>query len=222
MSLLIRRDVIKPSGYPLGLDSAVDTFTDTDGASLVEHNPDGGGRWIFAINVGNSITGGALGVAKIDGGMVHNENTANLRIFYHSSIPVDADYDVLCDVILKSDNNLASAGPVARLDHLNNSGAYYFVRYNSNGNAWQLNYQASAGSTLLGSVAQDLTIDQSYRCTLRCKGTTISVIVDGVEIISVTDANIVAKGRAGIRVQQAMTSTTGVHLDNWTAVANNL
>jgi hypothetical protein len=97
------------------------------------------------------------------------------------------------------------------------------VRYNSNGDVWQLYAQVAAVQTQLGSnVGQVLNVDQAYRCTLRCRGTTISLIVDDVEIISVTDASISAKGRAGFRIQQTMSPTTGVHLDNWTALPNNL
>jgi len=222
MSVLTRHDLVIPSGFPLGLDSAVDTFTDADGTFVDDHFPSGGGCWKqHLISLQGTLGASNTAHVVIDNNKVHQENNSNFRLYYHSAIPIDADYDVSCDIILRSDNNLASAGPVARLALL--SSDYYFVRYNSNGNVWQLFSVVANGNpqTTLGSVGQDLTIDQVYRCTLRCLGATISLIVDGIEIISVTDATISAKGRAGFRIQQLETATVGIHLDNWIAVANN-
>ncbi len=62
---------------------------------------------------------------------------------------------------------------------------------------------------------QVLTVDQAYALTLSMVGTTINLIVDGAVTITQTDSAITAAGRAGMRPNNAATSTTGVHLDNW-------
>lgn len=212
MSRHTRRLAIIPPAYARGLDSALDTFTDTDGTSLLEHKPDGGGFWIRP----NGIL---LTTPTLDNGRVHNVNDVNGRWYAHSARPRGADYEVSADVVMRSDNNLSSAGVFARMP-LNEIAQQYFARYNSNGNTWQLYKNTpTLGAALLGSFAQELTIDQAYRLTLRCQGSAISVLVDSVEVIAVTDAEISSRGRAGVRLQQAMTSTVGVHLDNFQATA---
>lgn len=180
-------------------------FTAADGTALQTADT----NWTRHANSG-------AGDVTIDNNRIHNTNDIAMHMYYHAWVPESADYAVSCDVVLRSDNDLSMAGPAARIDTAANT--CYYVRYFTLGNIWQL-LKVVAGSTtgLASTVGQTLTIDQPYRCTLWPRGSTLVVLVDGVPIITTTDTAITAAGRAGVRLQDAATSTVGVHLDNWEA-----
>jgi lysophospholipase L1-like esterase len=74
----------------------------------------------------------------------------------------------------------------------------------------------SGSPTLLGSYTQALTTDQEYLLELRCIGTTISLLVDGVSRISVTDSSNDGTGsgnRVGFRCSTGIASNTIVFKD---------
>lgn len=216
--LLIGDDGNVPLGVRLysgraGTSIASDTVTDANGTTLEAHVPSGGGTWTK-----HSISG--AGSATIDNNRVHNPNTATTHLYYHSQVPAGgafwgaADYDVVCDVVMRSDNNASASGPAGRIDTA--VANYYFVRYHTNTNVWQLLKSVAGVETQLGpSVAQALTIDQAYSCTLSMRSSGIKVYVDGLLIIAAIDTAITAAGRGGLRVSDLATSTVGVHLDNY-------
>jgi hypothetical protein len=136
----------------------------------------------------------------------------------HSATPPAADYDVACDVLLISATTTNGAGPAGRMDAAANT--CYFARYNSNTGGWELFKLVAGVATQLGStVTQSLTLAQRYRATLSLRGTTISLAVDGVTIISVTDSAISAAGAVGLRINGLTAASTGVQLDTWQAAA---
>jgi hypothetical protein len=184
---------------------ASDTFTASDGTALTAHIPELG-AWVR-----NGPSSSGAGDPVINGNRVHNQNDANVR-YHYLVTPSSPDYDITCDVVMRSDNNASAAGPAGRQD-LSAVTAYY-ARYNTGVDAWQLFKVVNNAATQLGTnQAATLVVDQAYACTLSMKGTLIRLLVDTVVLISVTDAAVTA-GAAGIRVGGAATSTTGVHLDN--------
>lgn len=187
---------------------ASDAFTDTNGTTLQSHTPTGGGTW--------TKHPAATSDASIHNNMVHNDNSGNAGLYYHSGTPAAADYDVEADVVMKSDNNVSTAGVCGRVHATNQD--LYMARYTTNGNNWQL-FKAVGGTfTQLGSnFGQTLTVDQAYRVKLEMRGTAIKLYVDGVERASATDSAVTATGKAGLRVQQAATSAVGLQLDNFAA-----
>jgi hypothetical protein len=194
------------------LAQASDAFTDADTTVLTAHIPTGGGTW-------TAVTGNGAGDATIDAGRVHNTNDTTLHSYAHSWAPSSPNYDVECDVVMRSDNNLANAGVIGRAS--TGAHTYYHARYTTNGDAWQLIAYAAGTGTQLGSgVSQTLVVDQAYRLVLRMRGTTITLIVDGVPRILQLDGTITAAGRAGVRFQEASAAATGPHLDNWRAVSS--
>lgn len=217
MSRHTRRLAIVPPAFQSGFDLAYDTFTDTAGVLLDDHKPDLGGRWVRAII--NGFTGNIPGAPVIsNAGRLRKIADSPIRAYYHSSYPPTPNYEVSCDVVLLDDNNLASGGPAGRIQSLENG--YLYMRYNCNGNFWQVFSNTVATATQIGSnVPQELTIGQAYRATLRMVGNVVTGLVDGVEIISGTSDAILSRGRAGFRIQQTGSDTTGLHIDNWQAVA---
>jgi hypothetical protein len=151
----------------------------------------------------------------VAGGRIHGENAATISVYHRADwAPASPDYAVVCDVVPLSDNDLSEAGPVGRV--LASANTMYMVRYNQISNIWQLFKFVNGTATQLGaSIAQTLTVGQRYVAALVMAGTTIAMRVDGVTIVAVGDTAIPAAGLAGVRIQNAATSTTGLHLGHW-------
>jgi hypothetical protein len=189
---------------------ASDLFTDANGTTLQSHTPTGGGTWTKH----SASTADAL----IESNRVKGATTSTTQLYTHSATPPAADYDVACDVLLISATTTNGAGPAGRMDAAANT--CYFARYNSNTGGWELFKLVAGVATQLGStVTQSLTLAQRYRATLSLRGTTISLAVDGVTIISVTDSAISAAGAVGLRINGLTAASTGVQLDTWQAAA---
>jgi hypothetical protein len=79
-------------------------------------------------------------------------------------------------------------------------------------------------STVLGSYSETLTALSTYALKLDMDGSTIRLLVNGVERVSATDTAITSAGRGGVRLGYASASgaadtpsdTTGLHVDNLT------
>ena len=71
------------------------------------------------------------------------------------------------------------------------------------------------------SGTQTLSTGTTYRVALDMTGTSIRALVDGVQVVSVTDASITAAGRGGIALgfhgsaPTTVTDSTGYHMDNF-------
>ena len=142
-------------------------------------------------------------------------NTASPACFYHSGTPATADYDVSLGIVMKSDNNSSNVGPAGRIDVAANT--MWTGGYTTSGNIWFINkIVAGVGGTPV-SVGATLNVDQEYTCKLEMRGSTIKLYVDGVEILSTTDTDVAAAGKAGIRGQGTTTNTVGLHVDNFLA-----
>lgn len=124
-----------------------------------------------------------------------------------------SDYEVSADVFVASHVSDA-IGPAGRIQ---SATVYYHARYNSNGGNWEL-YRFGP-TTLLGSWPETIGAGQTRRATLRMVGENISLSVNGVTRISVTDeGGISLPGLPGIRgFTGGASDTTGLHLDNWLA-----
>lgn len=218
MSRHTRRLAITPPAYARGLDSAIDTFTDTDGVLITEHKTDLGGIWISHKD-SPSFAGAVIDSNRCRQLVISGISTT--RILSHSSIPKHADYEVACDIRRRTDDNTSQVGVLARMNP--SLLQYYWANYHSLGDTWRLHFQGSPSyfnTDLAPAVPQVLVADQVYRLTLSVRGSLIRVLVDGVEIMSVVHEDpIITAGRAGMRLSGAATLTTGVHLDNWQATA---
>jgi hypothetical protein len=158
-----------------------------------------------------------------DAGRIRKEGSSTSgALYYASATPQSADYTVEADVYVRT-NNLTNdmVGVVGRLDTSNANGTYYLARYEVASQKWML-YRRLNGSWdwLAESSAQALTQGSTYRLALDMKGTAIRVLVDGVQVVSVTDSAITGPGRAGVSLGFAsgtstVTNTTGLHLDNF-------
>jgi hypothetical protein len=96
---------------------------------------------------------------------------------------------------------------------------YYLARYRvASGVAqWELSRVVNAAATTLGTYAETLSAGSTYRLKLDMQGSTIRLLLNGVQRISVFDSGITSAGRGGLRLGNASSSatdTTGLHLDN--------
>jgi hypothetical protein len=190
--------------------TATDTFTDTSATALASHTGQLGATWTKRLGV-NAVISDANRLRI---------SSAGEAAYYASGVPTSADYTVSADVLRKTSIN-DETGVLGRMDTTNANGTYYEVDYYGNGsNRWELYKRVNGTYTSLGTYAQALTANQNYRVALNMIGSAISVSVDGMIRISVTDSAISAAGRAGVLIgcsgcATASTDTTGYHLDNF-------
>lgn len=189
-----------------------DTFTDADGTLLADHVGEIGALWSQNPAANYGTTGGIINSNE----MYFNSFVVGNDVCWQASgVPVSADQYTEAVVIAKS---LPASGVFKIFARQNASNATaYMARYNLSGTRWQLyRVNSSASITQLGSdVVQSLSVGQVLTVKLLCQGTTISLIVDGVTKISVTDSTVTAKGRAALGAQvSAATATTLFHFQS--------
>jgi hypothetical protein len=97
--------------------------------------------------------------------------------------------------------------------------SYYWARWNGTVNGWQLFKTVNASSTQMGTTVPGTFTSGSKVLRLTVNGSTISLSVDGVQLLSVTDTSITTAGKAGVRMGATQTANTGIHIDSITAVA---
>jgi hypothetical protein len=129
---------------------------------------------------------------------------------YLPSNPSSADYYVEADYVIYSD--ILGAGIAARMSDTNLTA--YVTRYEY-GQYILIKFVAGVYSEI-GAWAASHTGQHKLRLT--CTGSTISVQVDGVTRISVTDSSITAAGHAGMASAGANDVGTGKHIDNFVGV----
>lgn len=189
---------------------AADTFTDTAGVLLQNHTPSGGGTWA---KHGDST----CDIVITDANRVRSGGTSGqLGLYYHSGTPSAADYTVSADLRLVTDSNASQIAVAARIDVT--TGACYWFGLSTFSNGWRLFYYDGTTHTQVGTtVAQGMTGGQDFAIDLTVTGTTLTCFLGGVAIITQTDANLTAAGKAGIIALEPAANSTGVHLDNFEA-----
>lgn len=200
---------------------SADEFEDSAGTVLSSHTDSLAGTW-------TSSAGQERTAVVTNENRLRKETGAGAAQYYTSATPSNANYAVEADVHVKSlltggtPDSGDAAGILGRMDigNTNGLGTNYLARYHVGYGEWQLRRHVDGVATALGSYAQTLTPGQTYRLSLEMNGSTIRLLVDGVQRISVTDTAISAAGRGGVRFGQANstpqpTDTSGLHLDNF-------
>lgn len=168
-----------------------DTFTEASDLTLASHVPNDGGSWTKH----GSFSGTATVVAAE--GRVRGDSTTNLAYYYHSGVPLSADYDVEAICRFSVADATGNPGVCSRIDTTTGTlyewvmGAFSFL----------LRRLVAGAATQIGSYGVPV-INTDYVLKLSTSGTTIKAYLDGVERISVTDSAISAAGKAGIRLRQ--------------------
>ena len=198
---------------PLGL-FMNDSFTGADGEALSVHLGETGAAWSASDTFSNNTV--VINSNRARGG------TGTFAVWRSSAVPTSANYTVSC--ILRYFDALASSvGVVGRCDH---SGGNHYLALYSNGasaNVWIL-YKAVNGSFIeLGrSGVEPLSTGVDYTLTLDMQGSTIRLLADGVQKVSVTDTSITRSGTAGVWFNVTATASTGIHMASASADAGGV
>lgn len=192
-----------------------DTMAESGDTTLASHTGETGATWTQHGGSANAATV----IASTD--TVVNAATGS-ALYYASAAPGSPDYYVAAQLRAVTAEADGIAGVVARCD--TSATTFYSLVYYVVGGGLQV-YRTVAGvATQLGSTyAFTPTVGANYYIRLEVQGTAVRAYLDGVEIISTTDTQITAAGRAGVLFNAAAgTATTGLHLDNIEAHSGGL
>ncbi len=190
----------------------LDTFTDTPGTPLESHVGEIGATW--TIHPSNPSASALISDA--------NRVRSNLagaagNLFYASGTPSGgADYYVETIIRAVSLPGSGYAGVTGRTAPATND--FYFAIYNLGTGDWELWYSAGITANKIGNFTQTLTVGQDYTLRLDMVGSTIRLLVDGVQQISVIDTNVTSAGKAGVIVYGTFSNSTGLQLSSIAAV----
>jgi len=186
---------------------ASDAMTGTNWTDLHNHIAEQGGQWVR-----NPATPSAR--MYIYGGKVHCGQISGSAgaAFYLPVVPDSADYTVACDYTVLT--NIGHVGIAGRMSTTANT--YYFTYYDPVGHLILAKRVNGVITTLGFDIGTMSAGGATYELALIMAGTTISVEVDGVEVISEIDSSITAVGRGGVRSGSVNDASTGKHIDNFT------
>lgn len=140
--------------------------------------------------------------------------------YLHSVTPPSADYSVSADLYLVSSDNSLN-GPIGRASP--SALTFYHARYGGAAQQVQLYRFLNGSATQLGSgVSRAVSVGGTINLRLEMSGSVIKVYADAspTPLISQTNSEISAAGRAGFRLSTAGGSDTqGLHFDNFSADA---
>lgn len=192
-----------------------DSFIGDTGTFLEHHVGETGAAWTqHPTNTGT----GAVQISDAGRIFIGSNTASSTLLYYASGVPRTPDYSVQATIRVRSVLAGGQVSVCGRMDVSANT--FYGARLQGGGANWQLFKLVAGVGTTLGTVAVSPVIDQDYLLTLKMTGTTIALFVNGVSIISVTDATITAAGRAGVRFVAPTfpivnTPTTGIQLDDF-------
>jgi hypothetical protein len=146
-------------------------------------------------------------------GMVRN-NTLGNAIYTVSGEPLTPDYWAECDLVYKS--SVCNAGPSVRVDPTLDT--MYLARLRSVGA--ELILRQNGVETVLATSAFTPVVNRTYHLLVKAVGTTITMELDSVQILQVTNNVITSRGLAGFRNRYSSTpgdESSGGHFDTFGA-----
>lgn len=190
-------------------EAVLDTYTDVTSTLLTSHVGEKGAIW----TVHPSRSGD---VRVTDANRIRSDSSA-FNVLLASGVLASANYRVRTVMRRVSADNQHFGGVVGRASATVNT-MYMAQHFWDNFNAgWRLLRYVNGVETVLGFVSEGMVTGNDYTLDLLMNGTTISLLVNGISRISVTDANIVGVGRVGVMLVSpvaAATNTKGIHIDS--------
>lgn len=183
-----------------------DSFTDTNDTELTLHTGEVGASWIRHTNAGLSdFRFTAANRVRPNASLIYASE------YYANTSPPSADYYV--EAVLRCVSNPGSGyvGVIGRGQTATDN--RYAALYNQASGQWEL---YNTWASMLGSYTQSLTPGNDYTLRLDMVGTTIRVLIDGVERVNVTNS-AQTSGKAGLIGDGVWTNSTGIHVDSFTA-----
>ena len=193
-----------------------DSFAGTANATIQSRAGEIGATWTK-----HAISGATDGWLT-NSGRARKNGTGTLGATYYSSaIPASADYTVEADVFVASSLAFDAIGLIGRVDTASASGTFYTVRYDRDSQLFVMYSRVNGSWDWIGqSATYPLTVGATYRVALDMTGSTIRVLVDGVQVATAVSTTITAPGRGGFALGHGnavttVTNTAGMHLDNF-------
>jgi hypothetical protein len=193
---------------------AADEFTDSAGTLLQNHTGALGTTWTRKDTDDAVIT---------DENRVRKAAGVDDAVYRSSGVPPSANYLVEADIHVKSILANDGAGVTGRVDTSTAGSTAYLARWSAAqgpSGGWQLIKLVNGAATVLGTFNQALTVGSTYRVGLEMNGSTIRLLVDGVQRVSATDTTLSAAGIGGLVLGASGGSTTSsdtasLHVDNY-------
>lgn len=146
-------------------------------------------------------------------------NTSAAAGYYASGVPPNANYCVQAD-FLRVTQMSTNVSIILGMDTSADTGVLLRANDNATTFVWETIDRTSGSNSVLNtSVSNVPTVGGSAVTMKICRsGTAITVFANGVQDTTLNSTtSITATGRAGIRMSAQATSTTGIHLDNFSA-----
>ncbi|MET0342496.1 MAG: LamG domain-containing protein [Polyangiales bacterium] len=203
-----------------------DPLNDTNMVSLQDH---AGAGVSWALHASASSVGAA---AVFDQNHVRAQGSGKVAVYSASTAPLSGDYDVSATVRVapladgSSTGIVDQAGVLGRLS--TNAFTAYFAGYLttascvpvfgcSTARGWILRKYVNGAPVDLGAKVELVAAARSNVVTLRMRGTSLEVLVDGASVITATDASITSAGKPGLLVgggSAAVTFNSGTLIDS--------
>lgn len=186
-----------------------DSFTDTAGTDVTAHTGETGATWTEH----SSYTTGSWVIS--DANRARPAASGVVSLYYASGAPLSGNHFVEAVYRAITVPGSGWAGVAARVSTA--AATYYWAIYNFAAGRWEL-WRAVAGpGTLMGSYTQTLSAGVDYTLRLRCFNTDISLWVDGVSRVAVSNGNVAGTGRASLIANGNWDNATGFHATSITA-----
>ena len=181
-----------------------DTFTGTAGVNLKAHAPEIG---VMAYWVSGSDT-----LLLTNENRLRCHGTAS-RCLYCTPA-ASRFHSCQADVVVKS--LISGVGLVARSN--SNFKSAYYADHDAESGVWTIRRLYETSEADLGNAMLAMEVGETYSVVLDCTvDGVIALRVDGVEVLSVTDAVPLNGRHVGVYGTSAVANDTGLHLDNFSA-----
>jgi hypothetical protein len=185
-------DCVTPTSPPPGR-FVEDSYEDSPGTLLQSHTGATGATWTPHFASGGNAQFSSTG-SEVESG--------TQAVYMASGLPPGADYRVAAHMYFHttSSGGVTYSFVTGRMDEASLT-MYMFGFVYSGVNRWELKKFVNGTETLLASSTEGLpSPGDSPLVDLQMEGSTIKGVVDGIDIVSVTDTDITATGRAGLRM----------------------
>jgi alpha-L-arabinofuranosidase B-like protein/concanavalin A-like lectin/glucanase superfamily protein len=191
-----------------------DSFTGTAATPIASHAGETGATWVHQ--------GGTSTTEQISSENRLRREGGGYSIDYASGTPSSADYSVEADLYARGTLAADSVGVLGRLDTATSS--FYMARWEIDKTwkivKWSNNLPGTLATT---AVLPDLVVGSTSRVRLQMSGTTLKLSVNGVQLLSVTDAvfPFTIVGKAGIMDGDGVlgtalkTDVAGLHFEDF-------
>lgn len=198
-----------------------DSFTDTNGTGLADHDPDVGGAWVATTF---TVFGFSSQIAEIQSNRLQSGGSSSQTLAYrNAAIPGSAEYTLACDWLTGvSSANAERSGLFARMTPTGTSRAdvdHYFAAFGySSGTSGAAIAKVISDSqttlTNINPIGEGLQASTQYAVAFEVLDAAKTLEIVGVLELTTADNDITQVGRVGV---SAGRNSGGSYIDNFLA-----